>query len=278
MRTPALFFQTLFFFLLIGLVSCENGAGTDTGNGEETTMPDSDQQTEAGTAYKLTPFSPSQAYPDAAIVASNYENGRFDFKISAENYQLGAQTPDAPQKMCANSDQGQHIHLILDNEPYAAKYEASFDYEVADGEHYMLAFLSRSYHESIKTDKAFTAQKIQVRNKNIETATSITEPMLFYSRPKGNYVGKKETEKVMLDFYVVNAQLGADYKVKVDVNAEQSFTVDQWMPYYLEGLPMGDNKIKLTLLDKDGNVVDTPLNPVERVFTLQEDPAEGVGK
>jgi len=35
---------------------------------------------------------------------------------------------------------------------------------------------------------------------------------------------------------------------------------------------MGENTIELTLIDKDGNVVDTPLNPVTRTFTLKADP------
>ena len=118
------------------------------------------------------------------------------------------------------------------------------------------------------------ALKAQVANNGFSSVEDITQPMLFYSRPKGTYVGKANTEKVMLDFYLVNVQLGMDYKVQVDINGEQSIVVDQWQPYYIEGLPMGDNKIKLTLIDKDGNPVDTPLNPVERVFTLQEDPAE----
>ena len=98
-------------------------------------------------------------------------------------------------------------------------------------------------------------------------------PMLFYSRPKGTYTGKAETDKVMLDFYLVNAKLGAEYKVKAEINGEEHL-IDSWQPYYIEGMPMGENTIKLTLLDAEGNAVDTPLNPVSRTFTLQEDPVE----
>ena len=97
--------------------------------------------------------------------------------------------------------------------------------------------------------------------------------MLFYSRPKGTYVGKKNTDKVMLDFYVVNLKLGPNYKVLADINGE-IHTIDTWQPYYIEGLPMGKNKIKLTLVDGAGNPVDTPLNPVEREFELKADELE----
>ena len=102
---------------------------------------------------------------------------------------------------------------------------------------------------------------------------SINDPMLFYSRPKGTYVGEKNTKKVMLDFYVINLELGDRYKVLADINGEVH-TIDTWQPYYVEGLPMGKNKIKLTLVDGDGNVVEAPLNPVEREFELKADELE----
>ncbi|MCB9080378.1 MAG: hypothetical protein H6555_01575 [Lewinellaceae bacterium] len=219
--------------------------------------------------YTLTPFAASTAYPDATLESMSYKNGQFKFKLS--NYQLGTQTPDASAKMCANSAEGQHIHLIVDSYPYAAKYTADFPYDVADGDHYLLAFLSRSYHESIKNGKAFIAQKVSVANKGITKAESITQPMLFYSRPKGDYVGA-DTKKIMLDFFLVNATLGTDYKVKAMINDEEHM-IDTWQPYYIEGLPMGKNLITLTLVDKEGNKVDTPLNPVSREINLLPDPA-----
>ena len=261
-------FWILALILGLSFVACTN---TSPEEHDEDAM---EEETTGPAEYTVTAFTPSAEFGDASIDGVEFSNGKFDFQIGGSTYKLGVQTPDAPQKMCANSAEGQHIHLIVDNEPYAAKYTASFDYQIPDGEHYVLAFLSRSYHESIKTPQAKVALKAQVANNGFSSVEDITQPMLFYSRPKGTYVGKANTEKVMLDFYLVNVQLGMDYKVQVDINGEQSIVVDQWQPYYIEGLPMGDNKIKLTLIDKDGNPVDTPLNPVERVFTLQEDPAE----
>lgn len=218
-------------------------------------------------------FSESPSYPDAKLGLDGYKDGTFSFNVS--NYELAAQTSDAPQKMCANSGKGQHIHLIVDDQPYAAKYESNFAHEVADGTHYLLAFLSRSYHESIKTESAHIAVQGQFAGGNMTESAPVKNPMLFYSRPKGTYVGKANTEKLMLDFYLVNTTLTADgNKVKVEVNGKEAFTLDEWKPVFLEGLPMGDNKVKLTLIDKDGNNVNAPLNPVERVFTLKADPIE----
>lgn len=223
--------------------------------------------------YELIAFKPSTSYSDAAINGVKYADGKFDFDVSGTDYVLGEQTPDAPQKMCANSGQGQHIHLILNDEPYAAKYTNAFDYEVPDGEHYMLAFLSRSYHESIKTDAAHVAKKVTILDNGITEAKPISEPVLFYSRPKGTYVGKAETDKVMLDFYGVNTNIGTTQKVQAEINGE-THLIDKWQPYYITGLPMGENTVTLTLVDLDGNKIDTPLNPVTRTFTLQADPME----
>lgn len=248
------------------MVACQNQTNTENN--------DSESPEATGNKYKLTPFTASQEFPDAKIGMMTYINGVFNFDVSGSTYKLGEQTSDAEQKMCANSAQGQHIHVILDNGPYQARYTSRFDdLELKDGDYYLLAFLSRSYHESIKTKDAFTAQYISVQDKTAGHFESINEPMLFYSRPKGAYVGEKETKKVMLDFYVINLELGKNYKVLADINGEVH-TIDTWQPYYIEGLPMGKNKIKLTLVDRTGKMVETPLNPVEREFELKADELE----
>jgi len=268
MRTTSLLLLLALFF-----TACQNNAGQNNeeeGSDQDSTAMDMEQQE---MKYTVTPFPASPSFPDAEIESVKYEDGKFNFEIGGESYKLGVQTPDASQKMCANSAKGQHIHLIVDDQPYAAKYEASFDYEIEDGDHYILAFLSRSYHESIKTDGAHVAQKATIENNSFMAIENITEPILFYSRPKGTYVGKAETDKVMLDFYPVNASIGTDYMVKASINGEEHM-LDKWQPYYVEGLPMGENTIELTLVDKDGNKANTPLNPVSRTFTLKEDPAE----
>ncbi len=223
--------------------------------------------------YTLTPFAPSTEYADAKIESMFYKDGKFNFEVSGEGYKLGEQTPDAAAKMCANSGKGQHIHLIVGTAPYAAKYVPEFEHEVPDGEHHLLAFLSRSYHESIKTGQAYVGLKATVEGGTMTKSEPIMDPTLFYSRPKGTYVGKANTDKVMLDFYLLNANLGDAYGVNADINGE-IHKIDNWQPYYIEGLPMGENTITLTMVDKAGNKVASPINPVTRTFTLKADPVE----
>ena len=264
------------FYLLTAILmfsACKDSAKTVDATKEviKEAMPDMSKEQTLGNGITMKPFTSSVQFPDASISTMNYTNGVFTFGIRGDSYSLGQQSSDVESKMCANSGKGQHIHLIVNNAPYAAKYVNQFTHDVPDGDHHVLAFLSRSYHESIKSPDAHIAVKVKVKDKSITNTERIEEPMLFYSRPKGTYVGN-DTKNLMLDFFVKNVNLSeSGYKVKANINGTETI-ITKWQPYYLNGLPMGENTIELTLIDKDGNAVATPLNPVSRTFTLKADP------
>ena len=75
---------------------------------------------------------------------------------------------------------GNHIHVILDNQPYEAYYNIDQPFElrnVADGEHTLRVFPSRPWHESYKNDGAFQMVKFTVKNggaDNTKPATTNT--------------------------------------------------------------------------------------------------------
>lgn len=262
--------RTYFWITLFALLftACGSDTAESTDNASDTEVME-----EAAPSITMTAMPASPDFPDAAIKSMTYQDGTFTFDVDGGGtYELGGQTESSNREMCANSAKGQHIHLIVDDMPYAAKYESTFDHEVADGKHYMLAFLSRSYHESLKHPAAAKAVMAAVSNNSFMEVKSFEDPILFYSRPKGTYVGK-DTENLMLDFYPVNVELGADYQVKVEVGGE-TFMADKWQPYILKGLPMGEHTVTLTLVDGQGNTVDAPLNPISRKITLAADPAE----
>ena len=191
------------------------------------------------------------------------------FSYNVTNYELGIVTPDANQKPLANSAQGQHVHLILNNEPYHAIYEPEgFKLALDDGHYVAISFLSRSYHESVKNPEAYKVKQFTVGDGEGEDV-DLSAPMLFYSRPKGTYTGN-ETKSVLFDFYLVNTEIGpGGNQVQVTVNGDTTMMVDQWKPYVLEGLPMGENTVKIELVDSDGNLIDSPINSEERTFTLE---------
>ena len=222
---------------------------------------------------RLTPLTGSTEFPDASLELNTpKENaklkpGATTFSYEVKNFVLGNQT-NKPCTHCSNSEKGQHIHLILNNAPYIAKYETTFKDTLKEGHYVALSFLSRSYHESIKQFDAYDLRQFTV-GKTKDKDIDLTKPLLFYSRPKGEYVGD-DTKQVLLDFYLVNVDLSPEgNKVKATINGNE-FVLDKWQPYIMEGLPMGENNIKLELLDKDGNKMTGPFNEVERKITLTE--------
>lgn len=222
---------------------------------------------------KLHIFNGSPDFPTAKLAMKQPDTkkvlpeGKIHFDFEVKNFELTKQTEDAPEKHCANSAQGQHIHHILNNSPYVAYYNPSFDTTLPAGHYVDLAFLSRSYHESIKHKSAYVLTQFDVAKKG--KAVDLNGSHLFYSRPKGEYKGA-DTKKVLLDFYLVNTELATDgNKVRLTVNGNE-FMLTSWTSYALLGLPMGKNIIKLELMDKEGNLIPGPFNSVEREITLSE--------
>lgn len=188
------------------------------------------------------------------------------FSYELMNYDLGAQTEGSDH--CANSADGQHIHLILNNAPYLARYETEFDEKMEEGHYVALSFLSRSYHESIKNGKAYDLRQFTVGEVE-PNIIDLSTPHMFYSRPKGTYSGH-DAEHVLLDFYLVNCDLSNDGYYAVATINGQDFRIETWAPHVMEGLPLGENTIRLELFDSNGNSVDSPFNPVERTVNLAE--------
>jgi hypothetical protein len=226
---------------------------------------------------EIVPVGNSPEFPAAQLsvasvkgTAQGPDSVKVSFAFLVKNYELKGQTPDAGSKNCNNSDKGQHIHFILDNQPYVALYEPKHEITLAKNtEHYLMCFLSRSYHESIKTKGAATLYhfKIDAQGKLVKLEDPKT-PMLFYSRPKGDYLGK-DTANLLLDFYVWNASLGADYKVKAMVsnssNAQQKeILIDNWQAMFIQNLGTGKASVHITLVDKDGKDVQGPMTTVTR--------------
>ena len=220
---------------------------------------------------KIYEQKPSTDYPDAELsltIPATMPEGRDTFNFELKNYTLGSQTPDADQKMCANSAKGQHIHFMIDNAPYYGSYGAQIVQDIKPGHHVLLAFLSRSYHESLKHKKSYVLKEFNV-GKDTKDEFDAKAPHLFCSRPKGEYTGKKETDRVMLDFYLINCTLSEKgYKVRATINGNE-FIITKWQPYLIEGMPLGANKVKLELLDKNNALVKSPFNGTERTVMLR---------
>ena len=255
--------------IFISLVACNQPTKNTEGEVRDSTL-----LTDTVGAIGVNPLSHAKDFPNAKLdIASltseklGNDSAKITIKYAVQNFDLTAQTEH--DHHMANSAEGQHIHFILDNQPYAALYKPEHTFHVAvNSEHYLMSFLSRSFHESLKTNDAHKLIKFKVlADGNIERLAAPTEPSIFYSRPKGDYKGD-DTKQVLLDFFVVNTDINAGAnKVVATING-QEFNLDQWTPYEITNLPMGESTIKLSLVDKDGHALTGDNVIVERKINL----------
>ena len=178
---------------------------------------------------------------------------------------------------------GNHIHVILDNQPYEAHYSLDTGFELRNlsaGKHTIRVFASRPWHESYKNNGSFQMVTFTVagggdaskptttaggqtmaEGKDYATqsqagAVNAKKPLLTYSRPKGEYKG---ADPVMIDFWLSNAKLkgeGGKFQVRYSVDGGAAKMLDKWEPIWIDGLSNGKHSIKLELVDGKGNVVD----------------------
>lgn len=195
-----------------------------------------------------------------------------------------------------STGKGNHIHVILDNEPYEAYYELDQPFELRNvmaGKHTVRVFASRPWHESYKNDGSFQMVAFTVKgggdvtkptttgsgqtmaNNNAAASSQParegkdilsskagdvdpTKPLLTYSRPKGQYEGA-EADPIMIDFWLSNARLrgdGGEYRVRYIIDDDEPRYIDKWEPIWLSGWLKGKHTVRLELLDKDQRPVE----------------------
>jgi len=184
---------------------------------------------------------------------------------------------------------GNHVHVILDNQPYEAYYNLERPFELRNvslGKHTLRVFPSRPWHESYKNPGAFQLVSFTVAEpKAAATPTAppppaaasptptpegkdvtaseggevdARKPLLTYSRPKGENEGA-DAEAVMIDFWLANAKLlgdGGDHRVRYTIDGGEPKYIEKWEPIWIQGFSGGKHTVKLELVDKNGNAVE----------------------
>jgi len=277
----------MFCLVAVGIIGCKQDGGDtskkavdDAAVVQKTDSVPETQIEEPNIIIEVGERSP--AFPGAKARFSSIKDGdvlkdnNVSLVVDIENYELGVQTDTERASEIANSAKGQHVHIILDNAPYFADYEAGVPFDIGtldEGAHTVLVFPSRSYHESVKSEGSVDIVNFYVGKKDGEFMLDKSKPTIIYSRPKGKYAGK-DAEKIMLDFYLINAELGDEYKAKYTIRkneadaVEHSITMTEWAPAFVTGLTSGEYIITLQLLDKDGNLIESPFNNTERSITV----------
>ncbi|NUP11133.1 MAG: hypothetical protein HOW73_34240 [Polyangiaceae bacterium] len=227
----------------------------------------------AGTPAEAPPKAPTIAIkaPTANQVIPADKAGDFEVKLDLKGWDVPAG--------------GNHVHLILDGRPYKRIDDAKApiklkdldpSYTLSEGQHVLVAFPSRSTHESVKpigkaVPLAVTSFFV---GKKGEATWKPTDPTLVYSRPKGANDGPPPSEGILVDFYLANVELG-DGKHSVEATltgpgAEQGVkaSIKSWGPWRIKNPRDGAYKLRLALLDKDGKPVPGAWNDTTRDFTV----------
>jgi len=259
-------------------------APTAANEGASTTKPAS-EPTPAAPKPTLTEGTPSPdptaPLPQVAIAApvrdqvvASTKAAEFAVRLQVKNWQT---------EKGAN-----HVHLILDNKPYKAIYDTKAPIKLSeltggealtDGYHVLVAFPSRSNHESVKTKGALAIVPFWIGKKDPVVAKSnpTTKPMLIYSRPKGDYAGAM-ADHLLVDFQLANTKLAeGKHHVRVTLDGDSlaaplSANVTSFgTPLYADHLPGGTYTVKVELLDSDDKLVGGPWNTTTRTITVTVD-------
>ena len=265
---PFRFPSLLTLVAVLVLAGCGGGGG-DNGNGDVQIQVGERSPAIDGASAQITAPADGEVVDSAGV----------DVTIEADSFETGTQTDTERAAEIANSGNGQHFHVIVDNRPYLANYEAGTPFDIGDlepGPHTVVAFPSRSYHESVKSDTTYDYINFYVGEESGEFMLNLDDPAIIYSRPKGTYSGA-DAERIMLDFYLHNVELSSDgYTAQYTISETggegsevASITLTEWTPAFVTGLSSGTYEVNLKLLDGEGTVVPGPMNDTTREITVE---------
>ncbi len=186
-------------------------------------------------------------------------SGDFEIAFEVKGYRTGHEI-------------GQHVHAIIDNDPYIAHYDVTKPLKIeglAEGTHTLRAFPARHYHLALKEGDVFQLVTFHVKKKSDDWTFDPTKPFLTYSRPKGSYAAEHAKE-LLLDFFIQNAELGKDSKVIYGVDGEETELLE-WKPVLIGPLAVGEHTITLKLVDMKGQLIENGgFNNTTRKITITE--------
>ncbi len=140
------------------------------------------------------------------------------------------------------TQKGNHIHVILDNQPYEAYYELNQPFElrnVSEGKHTLRVFPSRPWHESYKNDGAFQMVEFTVKGGGDATKPTTTKDGQTMANPMAKpaaTASAKPSASASPAASATPAREGKDYA------ASQAGNVDPKKPLLTYSRPKGEYK------------------------------------
>lgn len=173
MKSTALLVSSFCVFLFTGCgpMPANNANSSNTANVNSNTSSAVQNLTVVDRPQKIVDMMAARGDQDKATPTLKILEPRADSTVNSSTVklklQLSGDLKGYKPMMDPETHTGNHIHVILDNQPYEAYYNIDQPFElrnVADGEHTLRVFPSRPWHESFKNDGAFAMVKFTVKN------------------------------------------------------------------------------------------------------------------
>ena len=164
-----------------------------------------------------------------ATIAGSTVNVKLNLSGDLKGYQPGKDPA---------TGMGNHIHVILDNQPYEAYYDLSQPFElrnVTEGQHTLRVFASRPWHESYKNDGSFQMVSFTVKGGGDASRPTTTNTGQVMSN---NNAAKSSNSNATAN---ANASPSPPREGK-DMAASQAFDVDAKKPLLTYSRPKGEYK------------------------------------
>ena len=278
---------SLILLLLCCLVSCErlninNSLSSDRFNNSLSSNSLNSDLAEVATPKTIKELEASLAgyVPQVTIVTPKTEQ-----TFSNSSVKVELEVEDLPLFRDRTTGLGNHLNLIVDNEPYQAIYSVEKPITIenlAPGTHTIRAFAVRPWGESFKNERAYAQTTFNVLTETNDNRPAPNKPLLTYNSPTGTY----SAQPILLDFYLTNAPLQAiaqnnpeleNWRVRATIDGT-SFTIENWQSIYLTGLKPGDNWVQLELIDDKGNNIENAFNNTVRVINYNPQQQDTLAK
>jgi hypothetical protein len=190
-----------------------------------------DQMRERGEQDEAKPVLRFVEPREGATITGSTVNVKLDLSGDLKGYK--------PMKDPATG-MGNHIHIILDNQPYEAYYDLSQPFElrnVTEGKHTLRVFASRPWHESYKNEGSFQMVAFTVKGGGDASKPTTTNSGQVMANNNANKSGSANTSANT----TANANASPTREGK-DMAASQAFDVDPKKPLLTYSRPKGEYK------------------------------------
>jgi hypothetical protein len=208
-----------------------------------TPSPSPQNLTVTGRPQKITEMMAERGEQDEARPGLRFVNPRNGETVTnstiSVQLNLGGELKGYKPMKDPATGMGNHIHIILDNQPYEAYYDLSQPFElrnVTDGEHTLRVFASRPWHESYKNPESFQMITFTVKSGGADPSKPTTTNTGQVMSDNKNAANKNAAANTN-----ANANAAAPREGK-DMAASTAGEVDETKPLLTYSRPKGDYK------------------------------------